>query len=274
LERKRDQIDVPTSGAWAFLILAFGLIAAILTVLLIWQAEVEELFGPLSASHPLFILAVWSPALSAWAVTLFTTGWAGFRGYLTRFSVWRCGVLWAFVMLVVIPLIFYIGAWMKGVPSYTLWPFDDVRAGMAAIGLMAILGPMEEFGWRDLLQPLLQRKYTPLIAAIFVGIVWGLWHLPAFFLSGLPQSNWDVLPFLIGVVAVSVIITPLFNATRGGILLPMLFHFQLNNPMWPDAMPFDIPLFVVLAVVITLIYRNEMFDRKWGVKHVTSLSTS
>ena len=254
--------------------LAFGMIAAILSTLLIWPDEVEKLFGPLSASHPLFVLAVWSPALSAWAVILYTTGWLGFRGYLTRFSVWRCGVPWALVMLVVIPLIYYVGAWLKGVPSYTPWPFDSLSAGLAAIGLMAILGPVEEFGWRDLLQPLLQRRYTPLLAAILVGLVWGIWHLPAFFLSGLPQSNWDVLPFLIGVVAVSVIITPLFNVTRGGILLPMLFHFQLNNPMWPDALPFDIPLFVLLAGLVTLIYRKEMFDLNWGVKRVTSLGNN
>ena len=250
------------------------MIAAILSTLLIWQEEVEELFGSLSASHPLFILAVWSPALSAWAVILYTTGWDGFRGYLTRFSVWRCGLLWALLILVALPLIYYIGAWIKGEPSYTAWPFENVRTGLAAIGLMAILGPIEEFGWRDLLQPLLQRKYTPLMAAISVGFVWGIWHLPAFFLSGLPQSNWDVLPFLVGVIAVSVIITPLFNTTKGGILLPMLFHFQLNNPMWPDAQPFDYPFFVLLAGVVTFIYRKEMLDRTWGVKRVTGLSTN
>jgi len=259
--QSETQLDVPTSGAWAFLLLTFGMITAILSTLLIWQEEVEELFGSLSASHPLFILAVWSPALSAWAVILYTTGWAGFRGYLTRFSVWRCGLLWALLIFVVLPLIYYAGAWFKGVPSYTAGPFDSVSSGLSA-------------GWRDLLQPLWQRKYTPLVAALLVGFVWGLWHLPAFFLSGLPQSNWDVLPFLIGVIAVSVIITPLFNTTQGGILLPMLFHFQLNNPMWPDALPYDIPLFVVLACIVALIYRREMFDRNWGVKRVTGLSAN
>ena len=264
-------VDVPTWGAWAFLVLAFTMIGAILAAFLLWQDALAKVFGPLSASHPLFILAVWSPALSSWAVILYTTGWAGFRGYLSRFSVWRCGIPWAVVIVLVIPFIYYLGAWLKGEPSYTLWPFDTVGSGLAALGLMAILGPIEEFGWRDLLQPLLQRLYTPLVASIFVGCAWGIWHLPAFFLSGLPQSNWEVLPFLIGVVAVSIIITPLFNSTRGGIVLPMLFHFQLNNPMWPDALPFDIPLFVALAAVITFIYRKEMFERKWGVTRVTGL---
>jgi hypothetical protein len=51
----------------------------------------------------------------------------------------------------------------------------------------------------------------------------------------------------------------------------MIIHFQLNNPMWPDAMPYDIPLFVLAAVVITWIYRKEMFDINYGVKRVTGL---
>ena len=267
------KIEVPYSGAYVFLVMAFGMIALILVILLGWPEEVEQLFGPLQTSHPLFMLAVWSPALSAWAVILYTTGWAGFRGYLTRFRVWRCGLNWGLLIFVVIPLIFFVGAWLKGDPNWTLWPFENISAGLAAIGLMAILGPIEEFGWRDLLQPILQRKYAPFWASLIVGFIWGIWHLPAFFLSGLPQSNWDVMPFMVGVIAISVIITPLFNVTRGGILLPMIFHFQLNNPMWPDALPFDIPLFVLAAMVITWIYRKEMFDINYGVKRVIRLES-
>ena len=265
--------EVPFSGAWAFLVMAFGMIALILVILLTWPDEVEQLFGPLQVSHPLFMLAVWSPALSAWAVILYTTGWSGFRGYLTRFRVWRCGPYWAIFIIFLIPLIYYIGAWLKGEPSWTFWPFESLSVGLAAIGLMAVLGPIEEFGWRDLLQPLLQRRFVPFWAAFIVGVVWGVWHLPAFFLSGLPQSNWDVIPFLIGVIALSLIITPLFNATGGGILLPMIFHFQLNNPMWPDALPLDIPLWVLAAMIVTWIYRKKMFDLESGVKRVTALDT-
>lgn len=268
---KEADLEIPYAAAYAFVGVAFGIIAAILVILLSWPDEVERLFGPLQTFHPLFFLAVWSPALSAWAIILYFTGWSGFRGYLTRFRVWRCGPYWSLVIFVLIPLIYYIGAWFKGEPSWTLWPFANLSAGFAAIGLMAVLGPIEEFGWRDLLQPLLQRKYTPFSTAVIVGVIWGVWHLPAFFLSGLPQSNWDIIPFLIGTISVSVIITPLFNATRGGILLPMIIHFQLNNPLWPDAMPYDIPLFVLLAIILVWVYRTDMFDINSGVKRVTSL---
>lgn len=226
--------------------------------------------GPLDSSHPLFMLAVWSPAISAWAVILATSGLSGFRGYLTRLTVWRCSWPWVLLLLVGIPLIYYAGALVKG-ERFALWPFESASAALAAIGLMAMLGPIEEFGWRDLAQPLVQRRMNPFWAAIVIGIIWGLWHLPAFLLSGTPQSNWDFMPFFVGAVAISVLITPLFNRTGGGILLPMLYHFQLNNPIWPDALPWDIPFFVAAAAIVTWLNRDRMFDRAGGVTLVTGI---
>ena len=93
-------------------------------------------------------------------------------------------------------------------------------------------------------------------------------HLPAFLLSGLPQSAWEFAPFFIGSVAVSVILTSIFNAYGGSILLAALFHFQLNNPIWPDAQPWDSVLFVVAAVVVVVLNRRTLFDRNAGVTRI------
>lgn len=63
--------------------------------------------------------------------------------------------------------------------------------------------------------------------------VWGFWLLPAFLLSGTPQSEWSFAAFFLSAVAISVIVMPLFNQPRGSILLPALLHFQLINPIRP-----------------------------------------
>ena len=55
--------------------------------------------------------------------------------------------------------------------------------------------------------------------------------------------------------------TALFNASRGSILLPALFHFQCNNPIWPDAQPYDTITFVAAAVAIVWLNRTDMFRR-------------
>ena len=69
-------------------------------------------------------------------------------------------------------------------------------------------------------------------------------------------------------MAISVIVTPMFNQSRGSLLLPALFHFQLINPLWPDAQPHDTYLFVVTAVLVAFFNRNTMLTREGAVTEV------
>lgn len=73
---------------------------------------------------------------------------------------------------------------------------------------------------------------------------------------------------MIGAIAVSLILTPMFNNARGSILLAALFHFQLNNPLWPDAQPYDIVYFAMVAAVVIWINRRTMFTRQGAVVDV------
>lgn len=72
-------------------------------------------------------------------------------------------------------------------------------------------------------------------------------------------------PFFVGNVCLSAIVTPLFNASRGSILWPALFHFQVNNPLWPDAQPYDTYFLVGVAVLVVWINRRTMLTRKGAV---------
>ena len=82
----------------------------------------------------------------------------------------------------------------------------------------------------------MQRRLAPLWSALIIGVVWAVsWHTPAFFLSGTKQSAWSFGPFFLGVVAISVILTAMFNSSRGSLLIAVLFHAQINGPAWPDA---------------------------------------
>jgi uncharacterized protein len=160
------------------------------------------------------------------------------------------------------------GSALKGNHFTEPFPFTSISALVAALAFTAIKGPIEEFGWRGLALPLLQRKFAPVWAGLILGIIWGFWHLPAFLLSGTPQSGWSFTPFFAGSVAMSVIMTALFNVSRGSILLPVLFHFQVNNPIWPDAQPHDSVFFVAAAVLVVWFNRKAMFSREGSVTEV------
>ena len=139
---------------------------------------------------------------------------------------------------------------------------------LPALGHALILGPIEEFGWRGFALPLLQRKFAPFWAGLILGVIWALWHIPSFLMSGMPQSTWSAGPYFLGIIAISVILTPFFNAARGSLLIAVLYHFQMMNPIWPDAQPYDNLMFVAVAVIVVLINRRKMFQRGEGVTAV------
>ncbi|MCB1328523.1 MAG: CPBP family intramembrane metalloprotease [Maritimibacter sp.] len=259
---------VPGRALLPFFSIAFGLSWGIFAVGLLFTDAVVRIFGELGARNPLFFLAVYAPAIAAFVLVLAHTGPHGLGRFLSRLGLWRCSWGWWAFLLLGIPAIYAAGALVKGLPPADLVPRTAPGALLSAIGFMLILGPMEEFGWRGFALPFLQRRMAPVWAGFVLGLIWGIWHLPAFMMSGTPQSNWSFPAFLIGATAISVILTPLFNRSGGSILLPMLYHFQLNNPAWPDAQPWDTWFFVAVALVVVWLHRDTMFSRDVAITEV------
>ena len=259
---------VPFSALAPFLLIAFGLAWGIFVLFALFPERIVALFGELSGNHPLFILAIYAPAIAAFFVVLRYAGPGGFRRYLGRLLLVRCPAWGWLFLLFGIPLTYFTASALRGELSMWSFPFDSLGSLLPALLLTLIKGPVEELGWRGLALPLLQRKFSPLWAGLILGVIWGVWHLPAFLLSGLPQSAWAFAPFFIGSVAVSVILTSIFNASGGSILLAALFHFQLNNPIWPDAQPYDMYLFALCALAVVWFDRKTMLSREGGVAEV------
>ena len=262
---------VPTTALLPFTLITFAISWGILGLYIFFPDSAVRWFGDITGKHPAFVLAVWAPAFAAFAVVLYFGGIQGARAFLSRLGLWRCSAAWAGFLLLGIPLVFAAGAAAKGTLLSVPLPFDTLGAAFGAMVFMLFLGPVEEFGWRGVALPILQRHMVPLWAGLIIGATWGLWHLPAFYLSGTVQSGWGFAPFFLGNVCLSVIVTPLFNASRGSILWPALFHFQVNNPLWPDAQPYDTYFFVVAALLVVWINRRTMRTRDGAITEVFAL---
>ena len=44
-----------------------------------------------------------------------------------------------------------------------------------------------EPGWRGFALPRLEQRSAPLVGTLLLGVLWGLWHLPLFFIPGTDQ---------------------------------------------------------------------------------------
>ena len=250
-----------------FLALTFGLTWGLAALLILFNDQIVAIFGKISITNPLYILAVYSPGFAGVFLVWRHYGLRGLGSFLQRLSLWRAPILWWLFLILGIPMLFYAGATVKGSISdaFTFSPWYQM---LPALAYALFIGPIEEFGWRGLALPLLQRRFAPFWASLILGIIWGAWHVPAFLLSGMPQSAWSFGPYFAGIVAISVILTPMFNAARGSLLVAALYHFQMNNPAWPDAQPWDTLFFAIAAVIIVLLNRRKMFQRGEGVTDV------
>jgi len=251
-----------------FLALTFGLTWGIAALLIFFTDQVVAIFGEISSSNPLYILAVYSPGIVGIFLVWRYYGLKGLGSFFRRLTLWRMPLVWWLYLLLGIPAITYIGAALNGTISdpFPFSPWYQVFPALAQA--FFLLGTIEEFGWRGVALPLLQRKFSPFWAGLIVGIIWAAWHIPAFLISGLQYGAWSAVPFFGGVIALSVILTPMFNSARGSLLIAYLYHFQMMNPIFPDAQPWDSLLFAIAAVVIVVLNRRTMFKKGAGVTDV------
>lgn len=244
----------------AFFGIAFGLSWGVGALGALFQERIEAVTGPIGMTNPLFMLVVYSPAIAGIGLVWRHYGRPGLRRYFRRLFMWRMPLAWWIYLIVGMPAVFYLGALIKG-ESFDAFPFSPWHSVLPALGLTLILGPMEEFGWRGVALPLLQRSMAPIWAGLLLSTLWATWHLPAFLLEGTPQSEWSFAAFFVGLVAIELTLTPMFDAARGSLLIPILYHFQLNGPVWPDAQPVDSFLFIAVAIAVVAVNRRKLFSR-------------
>ena len=76
----------------AFFALTFGLTWGLGACFALFPAQLTAVFGRVSVTNPLFMLAVYAPSISAIVVTGFIDGAAGIRRLLGGFLRWRIGI--------------------------------------------------------------------------------------------------------------------------------------------------------------------------------------
>jgi membrane protease YdiL (CAAX protease family) len=95
-------------------------------------------------------------------------------------------------------------------------------------------GPLcEELGWRGFLLPELRAKRGNLVAALWVGVIWGVWHIPFRIHTG-PRGTSPALflfVFIIGAVGLSIILAWLYNSSGNAVLPCIIFHTANNSAL-------------------------------------------
>jgi membrane protease YdiL (CAAX protease family) len=148
-----------------------------LAYLLSWALWPLVILNPTSSP-----LVPFGPLIAAVAVSLLAGGRKELWALVRQLTRWRVHPIWYVIALlghfgmagVVAALAIAAGAPMLRSGAYT-----DVQAvGFTFLSTMIIVGLFEEVGWRGFALPRLQRRLDALWAALVLGVLWALWHLP------------------------------------------------------------------------------------------------
>jgi membrane protease YdiL (CAAX protease family) len=171
-------------------------------------------------------------------MTGLTLGRDGLIALLKRFLIWRVGWKWYLAAFLPAPSLIVLAVYIHAALTGTMPDFSTVMAreifGESAnlwlfvlpFFLVDFITNGEEIGWRGYVLPRLQAKYNALISTLIVGVIWGLWHLPKFL------SHWSIASFgwfMLHTLAFSIILTWLYNSTRGSLLMVAIMHASANT---------------------------------------------
>jgi membrane protease YdiL (CAAX protease family) len=216
---------IPCSFPWKFFIMSFGI--SWLLWLPGWLATQGLIVLPLPFAV-FFFAGTWGPFAAASWFTWRSEGRAGLRAF------WKCGFDFHFSkwwLLVILGVALLAAVLPLGVYLLTRGAPPDLALLSRPWMIVPIFltyfftgGGNEEWGWRGYALDRPQDRWPPLKASLILGAIWGLWHLPLFFIAYAGQYHMPLLLFLLFAPAMSILHSWVYNGTGGKLLAAWLLH--------------------------------------------------
>ncbi|MEM2004760.1 MAG: type II CAAX endopeptidase family protein [Zestosphaera sp.] len=177
--------------------------------------------------------AAFGPLVSAFSLTYLNEGVSGLKSLLKRGLDCNFRKVWFIPIFLLFPVMtgsaLLLTMLAGETPPELTTSYDLFTVAMIFTYIFFLGGPFqEEWGWRGYALDRLQERWSALTSSILLGLMWGLWHLPLFFMPGTIQSQTPFWGFMSLIICGSLLFTWIYNNTGGSILAVMLFH-TMNN---------------------------------------------
>jgi membrane protease YdiL (CAAX protease family) len=232
-------------------------------------------------------LSNFGPALGALIVVGVAEGTDGIKNLVRSLFQWRVSFVWYLVVLLgpaltmVTAVLFYnifggngsaqnLDNWLSILPQHLI-----VIISLFLFMMVGIWG--EEIGWRGFALPKLQKAYHPLLASLILGVIWAIWHLPAFFIENSQQAQLGMTYFFLATLGYSILYSWVYNGSKESLFMIWLLH-SANNATVSYTMLFFKPLtnepvfslavlglfdaLVILFTRFNLLYQREAYVGK------------
>jgi uncharacterized protein len=142
--------------------------------------------------------------------------------------------------------------------------FPQWSMGLFFLYNVFTFGYGEETGWRGYALPLLQRQFNALNASLILTVFWAGWHWPLF-LYRPGYTTMDIAGatgWLLSLLTGSVLLTWLYNSSKGSILVCAIFHATIDiaftsKGINPVAMSYLGVLVTIWGILIVLLKKPK-----------------
>jgi membrane protease YdiL (CAAX protease family) len=244
-----------------FFVITFAIMYGLGAVGLIFQSNIEEIFGPINDQNLYVAFLIYAPTVSGLILTAIFEKRAGLIALFKR-AVFSSSPLWWAVSILIWPVMWIVyGLFTKNYTWNNL--FAALPFALFSSRIFVDRGPLgEELGWRGFALPRLLQYHNPLVSTIILSILWGLFHVPAFLSAGTTQSTVNVVWWSLALIAVNFIMSWLYiNGGGNWILAGILPHYLFNTSVSQGIVPLGPGTvgIMLLAVAIILVRDKNKF---------------
>jgi membrane protease YdiL (CAAX protease family) len=183
-----------------------------------------------SAESGLLVGGAFGPFIAAFVALYRTGGWPAVREFARRTLRYRASLPVIGASLGLVPVLALGAAYLlakQGGPPFAL-AVSLADVPLLFVTLLVVGGSVEEeYGWAYAVDGM-QQRWGLLPAAMALGVIWGCWHIPLFFVAGLAQSYMPFWAFLTMTVSLRTMYVWAYESTRKSILVTLLFHTSTN----------------------------------------------
>lgn len=255
----------------------FGVLVLSLSYLVFWGplalfhiptiSFVDKTKGPIWAIV-LFLLGGFIPSVLGLILSRVTDGKDGFRNLVKSSFKVSIDFKWYMLIFTIIIISGFTQVLLNSIILKSKFDYSIFVKQLPSLIPLIIIGPLsEEYGWRGYFQEKLQVNFSQFNSSIIIGIIWGLWHIPLFYMVGTSQNTLHIpfLSFIVNTISTSIIITWIYNNSKGSVWSAIFFHWiytyisqvistgitrsMLYN--WLEPIPY-----LVIASTITILWKR------------------
>ncbi len=226
---------------WKFFLLTFAYSWIIWIPSVLDGLGIDLPFNVAGYSMVVVIIGAFAPLLAAITLIARDEGRKGLKSFFSRALDFRIKPIYLALALV-LPLVIHLIAHYLSIAlgldvAQTLFPAEiSVAPVILAIPyfflMLVIGGGQEEFGWRGYAQEPLQEKIGVIPASLVIGVIWGIWHLPLWYMAGDMHSAYSFIAFVMMTTSISLMYAWLYNSSGKKLVVVLFFH-AMNNTAAP-----------------------------------------